>query len=566
MNTPAFVFNAAAPPNPFGGAPINIPHGTAPTTPGKNDTWMTTAPVAPPNWNEKAQALIREKVLVDGNPINTPQILVWAYNKIKERMGGGDNIDQRICEGLEKTPVGAVNLGNEVEVMTFAQHQAAITALIPTKLTFKGAPCAGNEEYMKQILGWLWTTLPTVNALTDNDQRIAALHKWMQAIVGTYELDDATRAQAVQTPPPNPVSDQTTAQVAQPAVIAPIKPEGGEDEGEPEGEGLLDPVDGYKCKNLRGLKTRATRTHKADWGPFCTQHGLDPLTGKKAGPGIIKTAPIAPSSQPPVSEPLPALIGQGAPVNAAAVPTNALYDANGQPTPAYAAAQRAAAAVLPLDQMPTPPAQQPSSPVTFTPTFQPVQHAPPQNTPLQPASIQNTGYVAPPAVYPAGIAPQNTPIQPAPHLALAVGYVVPQIAPTQPLQPQPQKTNITTGLNRAQLAQALGGEVRLIVCRLLEVNNVNLTGYTDVNQLSLLAEKLAREEMRIVDLAQAQYGAGKQTAQRLFAELLTKYPACYMLMNGFEPILTAGYLDILIARTTYVYHVSERGGNIEIKF
>jgi hypothetical protein len=546
MNTPTFQFNAAPPPHPFGGAANFLP--------GMNDM---SAVVAPPNWAEKAQALIREKVLVDSKPITTPQMEVWAYNKVRERMGGGDNIDQRMCEGLEKTPAGAVNLGNDnEEALTPEQRQADILALIPQKLTWAGALCTGDNARLGEIAFWLLSNVPAVAGLADQNQQLVALHNWLREIKTTYELDAATRA-TQQTPPVNPVSDQTTPQVAQEIKVPePVKKEE-EEEG---GEALVDPVDGTRCKSLRGLKTRVTKTHKSDWGPFCAQHGLDPLTGKKGAEGTVRTAPIAPTSTPPASAPLPALIGQGAAVDASAIPAyNSLYGPDGKPTPAYAAAQQAAS-----EQMPVPPKQQPSSPVSVTPMFQPTTQPQPQNTiaPYIPAAtsivpISNLPHT-PAAAFVASTTP---PIQPTPS---PVPYT-PSPTPV-PQNTQSQKINIAPGLNRAQMAQALGGEVRMIVCRLLEVNNVNLTGCTDANQLALLAEKLARDEMRIVDLAQAQYGAGKQTAQRHFADLLTKYPNCYMLMNGFEPILSAGYLEILIARTTYVYHVSERGGAVEIKF
>jgi hypothetical protein len=121
-------------------------------------------------------------------------------------------------------------------------------------------------------------------------------------------------------------------------------------------------------------------------------------------------------------------------------------------------------------------------------------------------------------------------------------------------------------MDRAQMAQMLGGPVRLVICRVLEINNVNLQGLVDVSQLAEIAKKQAREEMRITDLAEAQYGKGSQAAQRHFADLLTKYPSCYLLMNGFEFILADGFLDILLSRTVHVYHVSQRDGNTEIKF
>jgi hypothetical protein len=331
---------------------------------------------------------------------------------------------------------------------------------------------------------------------------------------------------------------------------------------------MLDPTDGTKCKNLRGLKTRVTKTHKSDWGPFCQQHGLDPLTGRPNGKAAPVGGPIAPTTPPPPSAPLPALVGMGAPVGTPAVvqppaapsntgivhpvipPTNnppPLYVAPGQPSPEYLQAQQAQQA------MPVPPAQQPTSPVQFTPTFVPPPQQPAVVLPTAQQPVPN-GHIVPNNV---GVGFQPTFVPPVAPLPLVV-------PPQQPVAQQPVAG--VAGMDRKAMAQMLGGPVNLIVVRLLEINAVNLGGGVDANQLALLAEKAAREELRIADLAAAQYGAGKQAAQRHFAALLTKHPNCYLLMNGFEFIIPDGFLDILIARTVFVLHVSDRGGNVEIKF
>jgi hypothetical protein len=122
--------------------------------------------------------------------------------------------------------------------------------------------------------------------------------------------------------------------------------------------------------------------------------------------------------------------------------------------------------------------------------------------------------------------------------------------------------HIAPGLDRENLARMLGGPVDLLIVRLVDVAAVNLAGRIDVNQLALLAEQQAKGEMRILDLAQGSYGAGKQAAQRHFADLLTKYPNVFLLLNGFEPILPAGYLEIVAARACKAYSVSDQGRQV----
>lgn len=542
---PAFSFNVPPPPAPpaFGAPGTNFP----PTMPMAQPLAPTPAPVpAPIDWEAKAREIVQAKVYIDGKPISTPQMVVWAMQEMVKRMGNPPDAAQKLCSAMEGAAVGAVNLGNDnEEALTFDQRHAKVLELIPTKLTWKGAACVGTPDYLKQVVTWLWGNIPAVTSIADNNQKMVALHNWIRNVPGVYELDDATRAAQVQMAPSNPVSDQVTPQQAAPvAPVAPTPvagaPAGEEDKDDP----VIDPVDGTKCKNLRGLKTRVTRTHKVEWSVFCQQHSLDPATGRKKDGSPVVPAPVAPpaGAQPPASPPLPALVGQGAPVNAPEVPINTLYQPNGQPTPEYAAAQAAAAAANAQPQaMPVPPAQQPTTPVAFTPTFQ-----------------------APPAV-PVPAAPVITPTfqdQPPQMLQVVPANQSFSIAPTPQQIPQAG----TMGLDRNAMAIALGGPVRLIVCRLLEVNSVNLAGTVDANQLALMAEKKARDELRIADLSAAQYGAGKQAAQRHFADLLTRNPNCYLLMNGYEFIIPDGYLEILIARTVYVYHSSVRDGAVEIKF
>lgn len=554
---PGFAFTGAVPPPPpppsFG-----VP-GAAPSPNNFPPTMAVAPPLAPTpapvavDWEAKARELIQAKVYIDGKPITAQPMVVWAYTEIAKRMGNPPEVAKQMAAALEQQQIGAINLGNDnEEALSMEQRQAKVLELIPTKLTWQGNICAGTPEYLSQVLGWLWTKLAVLTSITDNNQKMVALHNWLRNINGTYELDDAARAAAVQKPPANPVSDQATQQQAAP--VAPAAPAPGAAAEDDKEDPVIDPVDGTKCKNLRGLKTRVTRTHKVEWGAFCAHHQLDPTTGRKKDGAPTTPGPVGiptGTPPPPVSQPLPALVGHGAPVTAPAVNldnvgVNTLYDAQGNKTPAYAAAQG----------MPVPPAQQPTTPVAVTPTFQ--------------ASAPAAPYVGTPAPGTAPVA--GTPGLP-PSNVMQPQVITPTFdAPVQ--QPQTQQLQVqvmqpvvsAVGMDRSQMATALGGPVRLIVCRLLEINSVNLTGFVDANQLALLAEKNARAELRIQDLAQAQYGAGKQSAQRHFADLLNKNPQCYLLMNGYEFIIPDGFLEILIARTVYVYHASVRDGAIEIKF
>ncbi len=196
-----------------------------------------------------------------------------------------------------------------------------------------------------------------------------------------------------------------------------------------------------------------------------------------------------------------------------------------------------------FEAMPTPPATHPSAPV---PTYLPV------------------GPVAPPVVY----APQQ-PAALAPAPALVPAFNVPNQRNDPPITAQPvaPPSQAPLGLDRASAARALGGEVTLVVVRLLEANTAPLTGRIDANQLAMLAQESAKKEQRIIDLAQAQYGAGKQAAQRHFASLLTQNPHCFLLMNGYDMILPPEFIDILVARTTLLLHVTDQGrSQVELRF
>lgn len=273
---------------------------------------------------------------------------------------------------------------------------------------------------------------------------------------------------------------------------------------EPEIPGVswLDPQDNTSYKTLRGLKMHVAKTHKVDWAAWCGAHGLDQETGRAVGVVVNAAGTPTPTSPPPAGPQLAPLLGTP---GAAAMP---------------APVQHQMAPIKPLGPPSTAPA------VAFNPA-----------APQLPVSA---------AFGPSGVVqttPPSAPAQP------AVVAFTPVAAPAVASGP----------LDRVKMAQMLGGEVDLVVVRLADTAAIDLKGRVDVNQLALLAEKQAREEMRILDLSQAAYGAGKQAAQRHFADLLSKNPSCYLLMNGYDPILSDGYLEIAVARTTKAYVVTDQG-------
>jgi hypothetical protein len=399
---------------------------------------------------------------------------------------------------------------------------AAMQALIPQKIRKAGQPVDIQVAY-----GHLYHTLPEVAGYALPAERVQAIVAWLQALPSIYDLDPAYRAQASAQAPINPVSDRTTPQVAAPAPApAPVPaPAAGDDDG-PAEAGLIDPTDGSAVKSLRGLKRRVTMTHKTDWGAFCQQHGLDPATGRKSDgtlpPSGVPAATATPTQPPPPTQPLPPLAGmQGAPVPV-------------QP-----------------QAMPTPPAQVQGAPVLGV-----QQTLPGSNVPQQPIMG---------APVPAFI-PPNTPV-PAPQPP-AVMYQ-PQAQP-QPQAPAPatapaQAPAPAQTPTRVEVARMLGGEVQMVVCRLLDAQTAPIQGCVDANQLAMLAEKQARAECKVTDLSDAAYAKGKQTAQRLFGEYLTKAPRIVLFQNGYEPILPSGYLEILASRVTAML-VCHKDGQTEIHF
>lgn len=420
-----------------------------------------------------------------------------------------------------------------------------ILALLTQKVTYKGQPVAGPVEQVQGFARWMMQQMPGVVPDSDPDTRATCFLGWLRSEQTRYEADTVTRmAQQPAAPPANPISDQTVTQQAQPSAPAPVAASAPVASGE---GSLTCPECGMKPKNLTGMKRHCTVTHSTEWAAIAQKHGLDISTGFKLGTTPAQTASAAPPPPPPP----------------AAAPVAPMFGSQGQVTTApsfiapAAPVQNTISFIMP--QPPTQVAASPHAPITgpATPAFVPPTFA---QAPSMPA------------------APPQPPPQPSP---AAAAFVPPTFAPQPPAGPmvtfnptQPtQMSNLlgSTGVSqmpvvtaggaptRESMAQMLGGAVDLIVVRLLDAATVNLQGRTDVNQLALLAEKQAKAEQKVMDLAQSAYGAGKQAAQRHFADLLTQHPGCYLLQNGYDPIIPDGYLAILAGRVTKFHIVTDSG-------
>lgn len=408
---------------------------------------------------------------------------------------------------------------------SFVDPWPEILALLPQKITYKGTPVPGTDpNQLKGFAAWLMQAMPAIVGTGDPDTKAGAFLLWLRS-EKTYEADDQTRMsqKAQPLPPQNPISDQTLAQVAQqaqpvaapaPAAAAPAP------EGE-EGAKMRCPECQQEISGLRGLKRHVTMTHKAEWPAFCAAHGLDSKTGQRNG-----AAPAAPvvSGTPPPPPPAPAV------------------------APMFGA--------------------QPGS-VTNPPTFMAPPPPPAQPTAMpEPAAVVPPGHTpfVPPAVVPPASPPAVAFTPPAP-VAPTTGYI-PTSAPMQPpapVAPAPAPAPVAPSNGaptREALANMLGGPVYLTVVRLLDAAQVDLNGKVDVNQLAALAAARAKSEMKVMDLAQSQYGQGKQAAQRHFADLLTQAPNVYLLLNGYDPILPDGYLEILSSRVVRFHMVQDSGRTI----
>jgi hypothetical protein len=413
-----------------------------------------------------------------------------------------------------------------------------ILHLLPAKITFKGQPVNGDEQTLKGFAGWLMQNLPGVVGDGDAEHKAGCLLLWLRS-ESRYEADQATRMtqQAqVQQAPVNPISTQTVPQMAQmappvpqPVSAAPVAPNAeGEAEAE-SGPGMICPECQTKISGVRGFKRHVTMTHKVDWSAFCLKHGLDQKTALAgAAPAAVPTVAAA-VPPPPQAQPVPPMFQASGPAQPFVAPAPPPPPAS-MPAPAGIVASPQ----IPMTGMAVPP--QP------TPT-----HAPGPMVAFDPNTIK-PGLPGQQAV------PFTPPMQPMPQAAPA--HTVP-IPPTT--TPNAPSVLSSAGPSREDLAKMLGGPIDLIVVRLLDAAAVNLTGRVDVNQIAALAESRAKSEMKVADLAQASYGAGKQAAQRHFGDMLNQAPGCYLLLNGYEPILPSGYLEILAARVTKFHMVTDGG-------
>jgi hypothetical protein len=420
-----------------------------------------------------------------------------------------------------------------------------ILHLLPQKVTYQGHPASGTPDQIKGFAKWMMGQMPAIVSDGDDEHKANCFLIWLRSET-RYEAEEKTRmAQqaAVQQAPANPISDQTAPQVAQPPPPAPVAaPAAGE---EAAGPGLVCPECGSQAKNLTGLKRHCTMTHKTDWSAIAQKHGLDINTGLRLGTAAPAPAPVAPAAPPP-------------PPSAPAVPP--MFGAPGQATQAPSFAAPAPPPMpgqtsIPFTQPAQVAPQQPMAPMFVGPGIAPMQMpAPPAQ--VAPSTIPMMGASPAPFVPPSFTSPPP-PQTPGPIVAYN-----PNPAPAAPA-PAP----IASGApSRETLAQMLGGPVDLFVVRLLDAAGVKLDGRVDVNQLALLAEKQAKAEQKVADLAQSAYGAGKQAAQRHFADLLTQHPNCYLLQNGYEPILPAGYLEILSSRVVRFHIATDSGRQITTIF
>ena len=430
---------------------------------------------------------------------------------------------------------------------------AQILHLLPQKVTYKGATVTGDVNQLKGFAAWLMQQLPGVVSDGDPEHRANVFLLWLHSET-RYEADQATRMaqQAqVQVAPVNPISHQTVPQQAQMAAPIP-QPVAATPTAEAEadsGPGLVCPECQTKTSGLRGMKRHVTMTHKVDWPAFCTKFGLDQKTGVAGAPpvaGMVVAAPAAVPA-PPTAAPVPPMFQASGPAQPFVAPAPPPM-----PAPFNPAAQAPAPFNPPPMAMPSPAAvvAAPAAPLSLSTT---------QAMPSGPMVAFD-----PNAVQPGLPGQQQVPFaapQPVAQIPQQPVWQPPQqpVAPPQFQQQAVAQVVPLGGPSREDMARMLGGAIDLIIVRLLDAATINLQGRADVNQLAATAELRARAELKVSELATIQYGVGKQTAQRHFGELLSQTPGCYMLLNGYNPILPDGYLDILAARVTK-FHIVTDGG------
>ncbi len=386
-----------------------------------------------------------------------------------------------------------------------------ILHLVQQKVSYQGKPVVGDPEKLKGFANWLMQQLPAVVGNGDADHRANMLLLWLRS-EPAYEADSATRMKAqasVVQAPINPISHQTVPQQAQMAPPVP-QPVAAAVETPETGPGLVCPKCQTKASGIRGMKRHVTMSHQTEWAAFCTEVGVDQKTFAPVGIPQPVAAPVAVPA-PPVAAPVPPMFQATGPAEAFVAP---------------------APPQMPM-AMPVPQAVVPAA-----------------------ASMPMTGMaIAPQAI------PTHAPPAP-PMVAFDPSVIQPGLPGQQaiPFAAQPVPVAVQTGApSREDLARMLGGPVDLVMIRLLDAAVFPLQGRADVNQLAAVAEAKARAEMKVTDLAQSAYGQGKQAAQRHFAELLTQAPGCYLLLNGYEPMIPSGYLEILAARVVKFHIITDNG-------
>lgn len=432
-----------------------------------------------------------------------------------------------------------------------------IVPLVRQRVTYNGVGIAGSDE---TVAGFCVYLAQKLSFTGDAIAQQTALLNWLKNLTAVYEADDAVRMKAaatVQQAPSNAISSQTSPQVMQPPAAA--APPAETEEVNAPALACPDPSCKTTAKGLRGIKRHVTQTHQADWPAFCSRYGADPKTGLPGASAPQQQTLAVATPPPPAAPPVPPMFqASGPPAPFVAPPPPPLPIVTGGQTGGVSSVQPTTPAwgVPAQQQMPVPPAVVPAQPIPAFPTapapgpvvmFDPAQVTVPAQPPAwgMPAGIPATAPQPPPP--PTTFQPMQQMLPQAPVSFPAAVLVQPAPAPGAPP-------------SRAELAKMLGGEVDLIVVRLLDAGGINLTGRADVNQLAMLAEKQAKAEMKINDLAQGAYSAGKQAAQRHFGQLLNSTPGCYLFMNGYEPIIPDGYLPILVARVTKLHNITD-GGN-----
>jgi hypothetical protein len=396
----------------------------------------------------------------------------------------------------------------------FDVHRA-IFDLIAKRIQVRGQAVTGPENVDQAKAFLLWHLQNTCKDVAPNVAWDNVLCQWLltlDAANQTFDLDEATRnAAGVNSQPPvqpNPISTYAGPQKPEPTPEPAPAPAAEASQGAPAGE--------WKCMecqqaaaSLRGLKSHLTKSHQMDWGSYCVKWQLHPTTGL------------------PVSGAAPVSV---APVQAAPTQVAPAQPAGGPP-PGPGAPPLVAAPVIGYQSEMAP------APAMMAPP------APAMMAPPAPAMM------APPA--PAMMAPMAPP---APFMAAPVGGQ----------RSEPFVAPVVKTMDRHALAQALGGEITLLLVRIQDIKAISLDGYTDANQLARLAERQTTQISNVEDLADIKgYQKGDQQKARIFNDMLTANPNVVVITNGYNWVLDERLIPHLLARVTTLYRVNENGQNVE---